>query len=61
MYVENGVNNTQPDNRLGSEMCGVANWTQRVGTPEAWGWDDKPCDHKYIFMCRVMGEQQIGP
>lgn len=55
VYSENNQNSSQPDNKLGGENCGVANWTQSTGTPKAWGWDDKPCSHKYIFMCRVQG------
>ena len=60
VYAEGGTNATQPDNKLGSENCGVANWTQRAGTPEAWGWDDKPCSQKYVFMCRVSSKSQVA-
>lgn len=56
VFQDPSKNSTQPDNALGQENCGVANWTQRAGTPDAWGWDDRPCNHKYIFMCRVTSE-----
>jgi hypothetical protein len=37
------------------ENCAVANYTQRYGAPQAWGFADAPCGMLAAFVCRVSG------
>ena len=40
----------------GNEFCAVATYNYSIGG--AWGWDDRRCDEKHIFMCRLMRGQR---
>ena len=46
----------EPNNLAGSELCGVANFTETVQSTGAWGWADVQCKAKNIFICKVMRE-----
>lgn len=41
----------EPNNMLGSELCGLANATQ--GYNSAWGWADAQCSEPHIFICKI--------
>ena len=43
----------EPDNRLGGEFCGAANYTEIY--TDAWGWADYNCTTPLPFMCRQDG------
>jgi hypothetical protein len=40
----------------GNEFCVIAAYNYSIGG--AWGWDDRRCDEKHIFMCRLQGERR---
>jgi hypothetical protein len=40
--------------------CAVANYTQRYGSPAAWGWADDKCSRKHVFACRNACERLAG-
>lgn len=46
----------EPNNRLGSELCSVGNWSQTYGVPQAWGWSDTKCNMQFPTMCRLLRE-----
>ena len=44
---------SEPNNYLGDEKCGGANYSQSYD--DAWGWSDEQCGTRAIFMCRLIG------
>ncbi len=44
----------EPNNMLGSELCGLANATQSWNS--AWGWADAQCSEPHIFICKIARE-----
>ena len=46
----------EPNNMLGSELCGVANYTEIMHSTGAWGWADVQCKMRNIFICKIMRE-----
>ena len=46
----------EPNNALGDEKCGGANFTQT--REDAAGWADAQCSRQYIFMCRLLRESR---
>jgi hypothetical protein len=44
----------EPNNKLGNEMCAVANATQEYS--KAWGWSDTNCENKFTQMCMMLSE-----
>lgn len=51
-----GTRAAEPNNLLGFELCGAANFSQ--ASDAAWGWSDVRCDNAYIFICMVRRECQ---
>jgi hypothetical protein len=45
----------EPDSAFPPENCAVANWTERQGSPEAWGWADTSCMGTWASICRLEG------
>ena len=41
----------EPNNLLGNEFCGVANYSQSVG--QVASWSDTNCNNNFIFMCET--------
>jgi hypothetical protein len=54
-YSSGGIDIPEPNNMLFPENCAVANYTQRYGTPQAWGFADAPCGMLAAFICRTSG------
>lgn len=50
----------EPNNKLGSELCGVGNWSQVYGQPSAWGWSDTKCNGQFPPMCRLLRKWRWG-
>ncbi len=44
---------SEPNNYMGDEKCGGANYTMTYDS--AWGWGDAQCGIQAVFMCRLIG------
>ena len=50
-----GMTSNEPNNKMGSEFCSVANYTETSGG--AWNWADTLCgDQQWPFICMVKRE-----
>ncbi len=56
-YTKWGTSETtqEPDNLMGSENCGAANYTESDDTM-VWGWSDVGCQVQLPVICKVPGE-----
>ena len=45
----------EPNNLNFPENCAHANYSQRYGAPQVWGFTDANCAVKSPFMCRISG------
>ncbi len=41
----------EPNNMMGSELCGIANASQSYNS--AWGWADVQCSEPHIAICKI--------
>jgi hypothetical protein len=48
----------EPNNKLGLELCAVANASQTYSN--GWGWSDTLCDKKFPMMCRMIRGWRAG-